>query len=296
MSNPITNSQSWTLLKDLASDPSNPKHAQFKAAFEDLEKQINHYMGLITDLQLKTEALEDQVQSIQDNMFDIQKELGHQKKMRLISECKALKNTFIAYGIECHPKAKLEKRDETNPETSEQFKKKMEEIKINMIELGSFDSYRLPAKERTGKDGNKYTSHGVKITLLNQRGKQLIYSALKMHGKNLKNFKIQQVIPRELIPTKQTLEKIARNLRNTVDNTQTRVSCRRGEISILTKGTNETKYTKIDRKILDNIIKYMIKKDADVFDEYEQDILGITQTKRKRADGSSSASKPSKKR
>ena len=186
MTNPITNSQSWTVLKDLASDTNNPKHALYKAALEDLEKQINHYMGMINDLQLKTEALEDQVQSIQDNLFDIQKELNHQKKMRLIADCKSLENTFIAYGIDLHPKAKLEKRDELNPETSEQFKKKMDKIKVNMIELGSFDSYRLPPKERIGKDGKKFMTHGIKITLLNQRGKQLIYSALKLNGKNLR--------------------------------------------------------------------------------------------------------------
>ena len=80
----------------------------------------------------------------------------------------------------------------------------MEEIKVDMIELGSFDAYRLPIREMI-KDGKKSLSDGIKITLLNQRGKQLIYTALKTNGKNVKNFKIQQVIPRELIPIKKNL-------------------------------------------------------------------------------------------
>ena len=164
-----------------------------------------------------------------------------------------------------------------------------------MIELGSFDSYRLPTQTKTDKDGKDYQTNGIKITLLNQRGRQLIYTALKKNGKALKSFRIQQAIPRELIPVKKTMEKIAKTIRETVKNTKTRVQCRRGEISITTKNTkkNEATFTKINRKMMEETIKSMIKKDDEIFDEIELELMGIKTAKRKRDNPSSG--NPSKK-
>ena len=274
-SNPITDSQNWKQLRGLVEDTQN---AKYKKAFEDVEQQINQYMNLIHNLQTEidqqkenTERNKKQIETLNDLMIEMKRDLDLQKKLRLISDCNALANTFIVYGINFHHKALNEKRAEINSETSEMFKKTMEQIDVNMIELGSFDSYRLPTQTKTDKDGKDYQTNGIKITLLNQRGRQLIYTALKKNGKALKSFRIQQAIPRELIPVKNTMEKIAKNIRETVKNTKTRVQCRRGEISITTKNTekNEATFTKINRKMMEGTIKNMIKKDDEIFDEIE---------------------------
>ena len=283
--NPITSSQQWALIKNLVADPANTK---YKEALDQIESKINEYMNLINNLQIETKKLKEQAEENSENilalseaLIDVKKELDNQRKLRIIADCNALSNTFLVYGIEYHAKAYADKRNEQSVETREQFKKKMEQIKVNMIELGSFDAYRLPPKERTDKDGKKYLSDGIKIVLLNQRGKQLIYSSLKAHGKNISNFKIQQVIPRELIPIKKTMDKIAKTIRDTAAGTKTRILCARGEITLATKDLNEATFTKIGRKDLDDTVKSMMNKGVSFNDE-ELNTLGITPIKRKR--------------
>ena len=105
-----------------------------------------------------------------------------------------------------------------------------------------------------------------------------IYTALKTNGNNVKDFKIQQVIPRELIPIKKSFDKIAKAIRNKLNGTKTRVLCNRGEISLSTRSLNNSTYTKITQKELDETVKSMVNSLEDQDLEY----LGYKPNKRKR--------------
>ena len=125
--------------------------------------------------------------------------------------------------------------------------------------MGNFDAIRLPAKTRTDKKGNTYVTNGIKLILKSQEGKKMVYTGLSTYGNKLRNIKVQESIARDLLPNKRIYEKIAKFIREGKEKVKTRVSCRKGEIILSLKEKDETRYTKIGRKTLEDELRDMAK-------------------------------------
>ena len=200
--------------------------------------------------------------------------------MRIIAECRTLANTIIIHGIPIHEQAIKKGRIEEQSETNDQLKTTLDKMKILLLEIGSFSAYRLPILTRKVKQGKDFTTTGIRLTLLNPRARELIYKGLLQFGSEMKNIKVQQAIPRELIPLKKSLEKISRTMRANSD-IQTRIALIRGELIIRKKSKGESKYTTIAKSLVEETIKKMLNDDQDAFNEDEIDAMGYVKKNKK---------------
>ena len=162
-------------------------------------------MTEVEGMKLKLKKHKDQIDLMTTTIIDVQKELKHQKRMRIIAECRTLANTIIIHGIPIHEQAIKKGRIEEQSETNDQLKITLDKMKILLLEIGSFSAYRLPIVTRKEKQGKDFTTTGIRLTLLNPRARELIYKGLLQFGSEMKNIKVQQAIPRELIPLKKSL-------------------------------------------------------------------------------------------
>jgi hypothetical protein len=99
------------------------------------------------------------------------------------------------------------------------------------------------------------------------RGKFGLYKALAANGSNFKHIRVQDAVPRDLVPKKKAMESVAADYRKAFVGTKTRVICRSGEVFLTIKKPDTTVFVKKDLKIA----KRELTKDAEIDDDDDDD-------------------------
>ena len=228
---------------------NNPRAIQFLTGMrKEMEKLPEAYLKKMEEMkteirdELKTDydAKISQVMSI---VLHLSKEMKEQKRLRIAMECKTMETTLFVNGVPFDQKAIQEKRYESDDEVFEKLKEVFKSLECTLEDRVS-ELKRLPPKTKTDAQGKEYMTNTCKLSFVSVEDKINFFKCLKENGKKIPNLRVKECLPKDLLPMKNNLERIAHKWRKDEEGLRTRVQVRNGELQLMIKKPDESKFTR----------------------------------------------------
>jgi hypothetical protein len=158
----------------------------------------------------------------------------------------------------------------------------LNKLEMEPDQYNILDAIRIKQGKEKNRDNKEFTTDLIKIQFDNPRGKYNMYRAMATHGKDHKSIKISDAIPKDLVPQKKFLEKVAAAYRKYFKGAKTRVQCRSGDMHLNIKETGTTKFQTMEINTAKKAIQKVQEKNEEDGTQEENKVESVS-AKRKKA-------------